>query len=56
MASNLAASGQSLLVIGQVLGHSQPRTTLRYVHFEEGRLQKAANAASAASGWNADIA
>nr|WP_274611260.1 site-specific integrase [Sphingomonas sp. JUb134] len=56
MASNMANSGQSLLVIGQVLGHSQPRTTLRYAHLSEGTLQKAANAASAASGWSADAA
>lgn len=54
MASNMANSGQSLLVIGEILGHSQPRTTMRYAHISNHSLQKAANAASAASGWNAD--
>ncbi len=56
MASNMANSGQSLFVIGQVLGHSQPRTTMRYAHLSEGTLQKAANAASEASGWEAATA
>lgn len=51
MASNMANSGQSLLVIGEILGHSQPRTTLRYAHLSNEALHRAANAASAASGW-----
>lgn len=53
MASNMANSGQSLFVIGQVLGHTQPRTTTRYAHLSNETLHKAAAAASAASGWNA---
>jgi integrase len=51
MASNMANSGQSLLVIGEILGHSQPKTTLRYAHLSNEALHRAANAASAASGW-----
>jgi site-specific recombinase XerC len=31
-ASTAAASGQSLLTIGKLLGHSDPRTTQRYAH------------------------
>lgn len=55
MASNMANSGQSLYVIGQILGHSQPRTTTRYAHLSNETLHKAANAASVASGttWGA---
>lgn len=56
MASNMANAGQSLFVIGQVLGHSQPRTTMRYAHLSEGTLHKAAEAASAVSGWSTDVA
>ena len=52
MASNMANSGQSLLVIGEILGHSQPKTTLRYAHLSNEALHRAANAASAASGWS----
>lgn len=54
MASNMANSGQSLYVIGSILGHSQPRTTMRYAHLSNEALHKAANAASVASGWSAD--
>lgn len=53
MASNMANSGQSLLVIGEILGHAQPKTTLRYAHLSNEALHRAANAASAASGWSA---
>lgn len=55
MASNMANSGQSLYVIGQILGHSQPRTTTRYAHLSNETLHTAANAASVASGtvWGA---
>lgn len=55
MASNMANSGQSLYVIGQILGHTQPRTTTRYAHLSNETLHKAANAASVASGttWGA---
>ena len=53
MASNMANSGQSLLVIGEILGHSQPKTTMRYAHLSNEALHRAANAASAVSGWGA---
>lgn len=56
MASNMANSGESLLVIGEILGHSQPRTTMRYAHISNESLHRAANAAAAASGWSADAA
>ncbi|WP_298812418.1 site-specific integrase [uncultured Sphingomonas sp.] len=52
MASHAASSGQSLYVIGQILGHAQPKTTMRYAHLTNEALHKAANAASAASGWS----
>lgn len=37
-----AASGQSLPVIGALLGHSQPATTARYAHLADDPLQVAA--------------
>jgi integrase len=52
MASHAASSGQSLYVIGQILGHAQPKTTMRYAHLSNEALHRAANAASAASGWS----
>jgi integrase len=56
MASHAASSGQSLYVIGQILGHAQPKTTMRYAHISNEALHRAANAASAANGWNSDPA
>ncbi len=58
MASNMANSGQSLYVIGAVLGHSSPKTTTRYAHLSNETLHKAVNAASAVSGttWGASAA
>ena len=41
-ASVAASGGQSLLVIGKMLGHSQPATTARYAHLADDPL-KAAN-------------
>jgi integrase len=43
-ASLLASSGQSLLVIGQMLGHTQPGTTARYSHLFDSALRDAADA------------
>jgi integrase len=40
-ASILASSGQSLLIIGQLLGHSQPSSTKRYSHFYDQPLREA---------------
>lgn len=55
MASNMANSGQSLYVIGAVLGHSSPKTTTRYAHLSNETLHKAVNAAAGVSGttWGA---
>jgi integrase len=58
MASNMANSGQSLYVIGAVLGHSSPKTTSRYAHLSTDTLHKAVNAAAVVSGttWGAAAA
>ena len=45
-ASLLASGGQSLLVIGQMLGHQSPSTTARYSHLFDETLKKAADAVS----------
>jgi integrase len=38
-----AGGGLSLLVIGKLLGHTQPRTTTRYAHISDDPLKEAAN-------------
>ena len=38
-----AGGGLSLLVIGRLLGHTQPRTTQRYAHLGDDPLKEAAN-------------
>jgi integrase len=38
-----AGGGLSLLVIGKLLGHTQPRTTTRYAHLSDDPLKEAAN-------------
>ncbi len=43
-ASVAAASGQSLYVIGSLLGHSQPQTTSRYAHLSADPLRAASEA------------
>lgn len=45
-ASFLVNNGNSLFVIGQILGHSTPSVTQRYAHLSTQSLQAAANAAS----------
>jgi integrase len=40
-ASLLASSGQSLPVIGRLLGHTQAQTTLRYSHLQDDVLREA---------------
>ena len=40
-ASVLASSGQSLPVIGALLGHTQPATTARYAHLLDDPLRQA---------------
>jgi integrase len=43
-----ACGGDSLLVIGKLLGHSQASTTQRYVHLSSDPLKAAADRISAA--------
>lgn len=45
-ASNLVNSGQSLYVVGTILGHAQTKTTQRYAHLANDTLLAAANAAA----------
>jgi integrase len=45
-ASNMVNAGQSLYVVGQVLGHAQPRTTQRYAHLSHDTLLAAVDAAA----------
>ncbi len=45
-ASNLVNSGQSLYVVGAILGHAQTKTTQRYAHLSTDTLLAAANAAA----------
>lgn len=40
-ASLLASGGESLLLIGQLLGHTQPQTTARYSHLLDDPLRQA---------------
>jgi integrase len=42
-ASLLASAGQSLPIIGALLGHTQPQTTARYAHLMDDPLRSAAN-------------
>ncbi len=46
-ASVLASAGLSLPIIGQLLGHTAPQTTARYVHLTESPLRAAAQRAGA---------
>lgn len=50
LASHLAMSGHSLLVISKVLGHLSTRTTERYAHVSNDALLNAVNAAAKSSG------
>lgn len=45
-ASNLVNSGQSLYVVGSILGHAQTKTSQRYAHLASETLLAAANAAA----------
>ena len=42
-----AIGGESLIIIGALLGHSQPATTSRYAHLSDDPLQEAATRVSA---------
>jgi hypothetical protein len=39
-----ASGGQSLVVIGKMLGHSQPATTARYANLADDPVKAASNA------------
>ena len=43
-ASVAASGGQSLVVIGKMLGHSQPATTARYAHLADDPVKAASDA------------
>jgi integrase len=49
-ASYMVNSGQSLYVVGKVLGHAQAKTTERYAHLSQSTLLNAVNLAAQASG------
>jgi len=42
-ASHLVSSGESLHIVGKLLGHTQPQTTARYAHLADRALRNAAN-------------
>jgi integrase len=42
-ASYLVSSGESLHIVGKLLGHTLPQTTARYAHLADGALREAAN-------------
>src|SRR6516162_99160 len=42
-ASHLVSSGESLHVVGKLLGHTQPQTTARYAHLADTAVRDAAN-------------
>ncbi|MPM52313.1 Tyrosine recombinase XerD [bioreactor metagenome] len=45
-ASFLVSNGRSLFEVQQILGHSDPKVTMRYAHLSAKALQEAANAGS----------
>ncbi|MFI8616214.1 tyrosine-type recombinase/integrase [Acidovorax sp. NPDC077693] len=49
-ASNLVNAGQSMSVIGKLLGHSQLKTTQRYAHLSDATLLAAVDVAANAAG------
>ncbi len=49
-ASNMVNAGQSLYVVGKVLGHAQAKTTERYAHLSNETLLNAVNLAAQVSG------
>lgn len=42
----LVSGGRSLYEVQQILGHSDPKVTMRYAHLSSKTLQEAANAGS----------
>ena len=51
-ASNLVNSGQSIYVVGKLLGHSQIKSTIRYSHLSDATLMSAVDAAAMAINKN----
>ena len=47
-ASMALAQGETVLTIGRLLGHRDPATTLKYTHFADSMVRKAADAVGAA--------
>jgi site-specific recombinase XerD len=45
-ASLLVSGGRSLYEVQQILGHSDPKITMRYAHLSSEALREAANVAS----------
>lgn len=49
-ASNVISNGQSLYVVGQILGHARVTTSQRYSHLSQESLLLAADVGAAATG------
>ena len=48
-ASNMVNAGQSIYVVGKLLGHSQVKTTQRYAHLSDATLHAAMDVAANAA-------
>ena len=49
-ASFALQQGESVLVIGRLLGHNDPQTTLKYTHLADAMVREAVEAVGAALG------
>ena len=52
-ASIAVMQGESVLIIGRLLGHNNPETTLKYTHLADGRVREAARAMGSVLGGSA---